>query len=381
MTEDTFVPNRRVITKNRVESVITHDRVARPARMIIHGDNATLESLLEEFAGHWKVSARNVANYREIWDMYLPKYDEKKPEHHLNKDWCVTYNPIITVRKCYPSNARSASIDELPYFIIILNAARDLRPKEEKKVESKGKDPLQENLIDRGMIIAEFDDFYLTPNGYPYHPYASLLIAKDEKREQKYPAPHEIESWMRFSILMKQYVFFNAPYAGASVYNRLHAQVVDPEGIRYENKVAPYPILQKHIMKRISVKDGIDILRGYGIEVLSLKGRDAPYRASHAVKKLRDDGHWYNIMVNGKEVLIVARNAEKETSKCIGKKCGAYEMSGVVLVGNVEEKLLEQIDLDRVVYGAEIFSQLNYEQIASNISNATIGLGGLERSL
>ena len=86
-------------------------------------------------------------------------------------------------------------------------------------------------------------------------------------------------------------------------------------------------------------------------------------------------------MVNGREVFIVSRNAEKEKSACIGKNCGAYEISGVILVGNIEEPLLEMLDLDRVVDGAVIFSQLSHEQIGSNIANATTGLGGLERYL
>ena len=46
-----------------------------------------------------------------------------------------------------------------------------------------------------------------------------------------------------------------------------------------------------------------------------------------------------------------------------------------------EEPLLEKLDLERTVSGAEIFSQLNYEQIASNIANATASLGGLENKL
>lgn len=42
---------------------------------------------------------------------------------------------------------------------------------------------------------------------------------------------------------------------------------------------------------------------------------------------------------------------------------------------------MEKLDLDKVVSGAEIFSQLNYEQIASNVANATASLGGLEHKL
>ncbi len=352
----------------------------KPNQIEIYGCEKSLDSLLEKFAGIWEVSAENLVNYRKVWNMYLPKRHPEDRERILNEEWSVAYNPIVAVRKSYP-NDNNLPLSELPYFIVILNAGRDNRPKQ-KSTEQKVEDPLQRNILDKGMIIAEFEDFYLSPNGYPYHHYASLLISKDKNRKQEYPSPGEIEQWMRFSILAKQYVFFNSEHAGASISGRMHAQVVDPEGIRYEDGRVLYPILNDKIMKRIKIKDGIDIVEGYGITALSLKGRDAPYRASLAVRKLRDEhGHWYNIMVNGREVFIVSRNAEKEKSACIGKNCGAYEISGVILVGNIEEPLLEMLDLDRVVDGAVIFSQLSHEQIGSNIANATTGLGGLERYL
>jgi hypothetical protein len=244
------------------------------------------------------------------------------------------------------------------------------------------KDPLQVNLIDKDMVLAEFDDFYLCPNGYPYHRYASLLVAKSAMRRQEYPTAHEISAWMRFSILTKQYVFFNSPGAGASIPTRMHAQVVDPAGIRCEDREVTYPLLNENIVRRRFVREGIDVLDGYGIEALVLRGRDAPHRASLAIEKLRNEqGHRYNIMIKEKEVFVVPRNSENETSHCIGKKVGAYEMSGVILVGNIEEPLMTKLDLDRVVSGADIFSQLNYEQISSNIRNATASLGGLEKRL
>ncbi|MHC4398326.1 MAG: hypothetical protein ACYTG0_01460 [Planctomycetota bacterium] len=358
--------------------------VEKPERMEIHGEDRSLEALLEEFAGHWEISDWNRVQYRERWKRFLPKVKRRMEgeETILNADWCVAYAPIVAVRKCYPTNLGACQVKDLPYFVVILNYARDQRPRQDESPQANGKDPLQRNLIDKEMIIAEFGSFLLTPNGYPYHRYASLLIAKDHRRRQEYPTPNEIETWMRFSILTKQYVFFNSEHAGASIPARMHAQVVDPEGIRCEDKAVVYPILNDRIVERIPVRDGVDILKGYGIEVLALRGRDAPHRASLAVRKLRDEqGHWYNIMVKEKEVYIAARNAEKETSHCIGKKVGAYEISGVVLVGNIEEPLLEKLDLDRTVSGADIFSQLNYEQIASNIANATTSLGGLEHNL
>jgi hypothetical protein len=369
----------------------------KPERIEIHGESKSLESLLEEFAGIWEISEWNRVHYRVQWRRFLPRrrrdIKDGKPVQStsiVNKDWCVAYDPIVAVRRCYPSNSKPCLLTDLPYFVVILNSARDERPRLDTPSvvaasvagTTDGKDPLQRNLIDRDMIIAEFGDFYLTPNGYPYHRYASLLVAKDEHRRQEYPTPGDIDTWMRFSILTKQYVFFNSPHAGASIPARLHAQVVDPEGIRSEDRTVVYPLLNPNTTVRQHIRPGIEKLSGYGIEALVLRGRDAPHRASLAIKKLRDEeGHWYNIMVKEKEVFIVARNADKETSHCIGKKVGAYEMSGVILVGNIEEPLLERLDLDRVVSGAEVFSQLNYEQISSNIANATASLGNLEHKL
>jgi ATP adenylyltransferase/5',5'''-P-1,P-4-tetraphosphate phosphorylase II len=371
----------------------------KPDRMQIIGEDRPLVSLVELFAGIWEISSRNCVEYRERWKQFLPrlqrdasgkpKYDANGQIKIINPEWSVTYDPIVAVRKCYPIRSKPASVSDWPYFIVILNTARDERPRREPKKDSsketektKEKDPLQEHLIDRDLIIAQFGKFFLCPNGYPYHRYASLLIAQDPKRQQDCPTPEEIETWMRFSILTKQFVFFNSPGAGASIPTRMHAQVVDPAGIRCEDREVLYPLLNEKIVRRRSVREGIEILNGYGVEALVFQGLDAPYRASLAIKKLKDEqGHSYNIMIKEKEVFVVPRNAQNETSHCIGKRVGAYEMSGVVLVGNIEEPLLERLDLDRVVNGAEIFAQLSYDQISSNIRHATANLGGLERKL
>jgi hypothetical protein len=361
--------------------------VRQPGRIDIHGDQKSLESLIEEFAGLWEISERNSVHYRESWKHYLPKItlDGDGNPVVMNKEWCVAYDPIVAVRKCHPTMHKACLLKDLGYFIVILNTARDQRPRQDLPIAvdiKDEKDPLQRNLIDKGMIISTFGDFYLCPNGYPYHRYASLLIAKSAHRRQECPQPADIEAWIKFSILMKQFIFFNSPGAGASIPARMHAQVVDPAGIRAEDQEVLYPLLNDKITRRRTVRKGIEVLEGYGIEALVLRGRDAPHLASLAVKKLREEhGHAYNIMIKEKEVFIVARNPNKETSHCIGKKVGAYEMSGVILVGNIEEPLLEQLDLNRVVSGADIFTQLSYEQISGNIENATAGLGGIEAKL
>jgi len=83
-------------------------------------------------------------------------------------------------------------------------------------------------------------------------------------------------------------------------------------------------------------------------------------------------------MINGKEIFLVARNPKKEKSHCIGKKVGAYEISGVILVGNIEDHDFIEMGIDPVVHGEDIFNRLNYELISTNIANAATTLGGLE---
>ncbi len=351
-----------------------------PTKIQIIGEDKTLSSLIEKFPGLWEVADENVVNYRKCWKLYVPKRDPDNPTTIINQHWCVAYLPIVAIRKCYSAEPGSSNSGVVPYFFILLNAGRDERPSTHK-VDTKESDPLQKNLIERDMILSDFEDFYLCPNGYPYHRYASLLISRDKERMQELPTAREIASWMKFSILTRQYVFFNSPHAGATILTRLHAQVVDPAGIRYEDEEVRYPLLNRQITKRTNIRGGIDRLDGYGIEALVLRGRDAPYRAELVVNKMRNRGDWYNIMINSREIFVVARNAEKETSECIGKRVGSYELSGVVLVGNIEEPLLDQLDTSRVVSGSEIFSQLGYEQVCSNVADATTALGGLENQL
>jgi len=86
-------------------------------------------------------------------------------------------------------------------------------------------------------------------------------------------------------------------------------------------------------------------------------------------------------MIWRNEVFVVPRNAANETSQCTGKKIGAYEMSGIIFVGDVDEPLLEQAGLDPVLDDVEIFSQLNYGEISSALAGTAVGLGGLENEI
>ncbi len=352
-----------------------------PAPLRIEGmtgekEDKDLGAVLDKFAGNWSAVARNKSRFREVWEEFLPTeiYDKGKKVIKVEHEaWSVAFVPRVAVRKSFPNNVSrnfegSVSPSTLPYFLVVLNSARDDRPQEEVP---RGEDLLQKNVLDRGMIMGEIGHFFLCPNGFPYHKYASLLISK-EKREQKGVTPEDITDWLRFSFLTNQQVFFNSPGAGASRPERFHAQVVDPEALRFEGRSWNYPFVNENIVSKQRVKDGIYELKGYAIDALVFVGKDAPYQASRMVMKLEDWRMAYNVIVNNNQVYVIGRNSKREKSDCIGKNIGGYECSGVILVGNIEERVLENQGLERIVHGNEVFSELDYETICSNLSAASI---------
>ncbi len=375
----------------------------KPEPIRIIGEDKSLEAVIEGFPGSWDIIEQNSFMYRTTWKRFLPRTEA---DGSNNFEWSMAYQPLVTVRKAFPTEAiLSGKQDVLPYFIVLLNTGRDERPKDEatpKKAPQK-KDKLQINLIDRGMVIAEFEDYYLCPNGYPYHRFASLLVHKDPSRREDYseesyrlfgeeaPTEHEKSSeiitardlgtWMKFSMLTRQFVFFNTYKAGASILNRLHAQVVDPEGIRIEENPIIYPILNPVMTNRRKVREGVSVLEGYSVEALIFSGTDAPYQAAQVARRLQGSGMAFNVLVNSREIFVVGRNKEKETSHCIGKKVGGYEIAGVMMVGNVEEPLLEKTGLERGINGADVFNYLSFETIGRNLRFAsnpvTLGMNAL----
>jgi hypothetical protein len=348
---------------------------SKPGRIALRGEEETLEQLLEGSVGMTYQCEWNRKEYQQAWEGYLPAYQSKAGAQRviLNPSYCVAACPIVAVRKCYRDHPQSTQGGR-PYFVVVLNSSRDQRPQLASNLTG---DPLEENLISPDRVIAGFGEFVLCPNHYPFHFYSSLLIAKDRLRPQESPTPAELDTLIRFSILTKQYIFFNSRRAGASVFARMHAHVVDPSALLAEGRGVIYPLLNESICERRSVRNDVDVMNCYGIDVLVLRGADAPYRASLAVKKLVKRGQAYNIMISGAEVFLVPRNPGKEKSRCTGKKIGAYEMSGVLLVGAMEDHSLAQARRDPTLSGVEIFSQLNYAQISATIATAAAPLGDL----
>ncbi|MBU0536619.1 MAG: hypothetical protein KKE20_06645 [Nanoarchaeota archaeon] len=344
-----------------------------PEMMKVLGINKNLDAILDQFVGNWKVKSYNRAKYRELWQEFLPKEsynEETKIWDVIHEPWSVAYVPQVAIRVTM-DNSEQENKESVPYFIMVLNNARDSRPQTPLK---DGVDLLQQNIIDKGMIIAKIDDFLLCPNGFPYHDYASLLISERPRRQEKVTA-EDITTWIKFSFLTDQYVFFNSLHAGASRPERFHAQVVDPDAIHYEGKSIDYPIINA---KRNKVRGGVYEIDNFPADALMFTGKSAPHNAAQLVSHLESYGYPYNVVIKNEDVFVIGRNQKRERSDCIGKKLGGYECSGVILVGNVEEPIFGEVGIKKIIHGSEVFSELTYAVLWSNIEAASMAKGTLK---
>ncbi len=345
--------------------------------MKIKGRNQSLDGVIEGIIILDDIIEKNRHTYRSVWPTWLPEEDGKKTEDKLGR---MSYIPVVAMKKCQPGHQKfKGKVRDIPYFVLVLNQARETRPKSEDKAkdEEKGHCKLCKNILERGMIISEIDNYLLTPNGYPYHDYASLLIYNGTNKPQTGVINEEdIATWMKTSILLDQYVFFNAVGAGASIKEHRHAQVVDPKELKIENELIPYPIMNESFVSRESVNGREDVFRltNYPVDALIFTGRNAPHKAAYAADLVYNEGNAYNILVNKNEVFVIGRNREREKSICIRRKVGGYEISGVALLGDIEEKSGGlKIKMD----GARIFTNMTYSILAKNLIAAAINLGGI----
>jgi len=347
-----------------------------------------LGAILDSFVGNWKLINYYKTLIRKKWEEFLPKeiYDEKtRTFQTIHEGWSMAYVPRVSKRKTIiermPRDRNGIEKQaNWPYFILLLNNARDNRPQE--KVP-EGEDLLQKNNIDKGLVISKIDggadgsDFYFGPNIYPYDFYASLLISKD-KRPQGRVMKEDIVTWIKFSFLTDFSVFFNSVGAGASRTERFHAQVVDPDTLNCENKIWEYPIKNENLVERVSVGNGVRELRNYPAGALIFSGKEAPGRVSNLIEKIENINNTpYNILVDGTEIYLIPRNRAREKSDCIGKNVGGLECFGEIPVGNIEEPLLGQAGYDKIVHGEDVSSYLKYGIICDNISAACMSTNWL----
>lgn len=348
-----------------------------------------LGAIIDSFVGNWELISCYKQWIREKWKEFLPReiYDpQTRTFKTLHEKWSIAYVPRGAKRKVLikslPKEKNSIEKQSTwPYFFVLLNTARDNRPQEPIP---EGADLLQQNNIDKGVVMSEIDggkdgsNFYFGPNLYPYDYYASLLISED-KRPQEAVKKEDIVTFIKFSFLTGQCVFFNSLGAGATRKERFHAQVVDPETLNYENKVWDFPIKNENLIKRIPIGKGIEELRNYPAEALIFSGKDAPGKVANLIEKIEGINKTpYNIIIDGTEVYVILRNRMRERSDCIGKNLGALEMLGEIPVGNIEEQVLGQEGLDKIVHGEDVFTYLDYKIIMDNIYAACIPISWLK---
>jgi len=342
-----------------------------------------LGAFIDSFVGNWELRAYFKQLIREKWKAFLPKevYDEETKRFKIvHEDWSIAYIPRVAKRKAIKDSLPEGKngihkLSAWPYFVVLLNSARDNRPQEPIPERV---DLLQKNNIDKGIIISEIEggkdgsNFYFGPNIYPYDFYASLLISED-KKPQKKVTKEDLITWIKFSFLTGLCVFFNSLGAGATREERFHAQVVDPETLNIENKVLEYPIQNENIGQEISIEGGVYELQNYPTQAIIFKGKQAPKRVEDIVEKMETVNNTpYNIIVNGTDVYVIARNRAYERSDCIGKNVGSLECMGEIPVGNIEEPVLGQAGLDKIVHGEDVFVYLKYQTIFDNIDAACV---------
>lgn len=343
-------------------------------RMKIIGAERSLDEVIEGKIILSEIIEQNVHEYKKAWKFWLPS--EKQNADNSGK---MSYIPVVCMRKCYHPEVSGRTRD-IPYLVFILNQGRENRPKSEDKGTNEKDDShckLCKNILSKDMIISEIDDYFLTPNGFPYHNYASLLINKDNKRQGDINH-NDISTWMKASVLLDQYVFFNSWGAGASIREHQHAQMVDPTVIKLDNEIVPYLILNRNIVSRepVNGKEDVFRLRNYIVDGLIFTGSDAAHKACYAAHLIDKDGDAFNILVNKDEVYVISRNRERETSICMRRKVGGYEISGIPLLGDIEEI---SGGTEIKMKGAIIFSNMDYWTVIKNLKGASKSVEGIAK--
>lgn len=282
----------------------------------------------------------------------------------------MAYDPDIRLRKVIADENTLKKIGFKPgkkphYFIKLFNNARSNRPAEPPK---KGEDILEERVIKRGMIICVFKDNILTINGYPYYINASLLISK-EQRPQERVREEDLESWIKFSILTNQYVFFNSVNAGASRPERFHAQVVNP---KYLDENIIFPITDEDIVKNKEIQPGISEVLNYSVYALRFAHKLAPEKISNIVRTLESRGRAYNILITPTDVYLTGRDQKFEKFRGTTLKIGQHEIAGIPILGKTLDENLENTELEKNIGGENLFNKIDFRYIHECLDLCTL---------
>ena len=354
--------------------------LAPPQKIVIRGMDESLIEAREAAESTRRKREENRPSYKAKWREFLPTGEENEFER---KKWLVAYAPKISARKVispmFDGNLSPEDLANWPYLVIVMNSARDSRPMNPAK---PGEDILQERVINAGKVIAELFDshlpleqqtgYYLCPNGFPFHDYASLLISHPA-RVQKELTEKDLAEWRKFVCLTGQHLFFNSLGAGASRPERLHAQVIDPDAICYEGKPLIHPLLNDRITGRKKIDNDIYEVQNYPMKSFVFTGLNAHRKAHEYIRQVESKSTPFNLVIalNGDmpEVYVVPRNAREECLKCTKRRGGGLEALGFLLVGNIEDASLSKLGLNGKITAEEVFNSISYSRARDNLQS------------
>ena len=340
------------------------------------GKPKSLKHLSEGITTLDETFEENNYQIRKAWKSYSPK--NAGPDEVGR----MAYVPETTMRRSEPKIKNKSG--NLPYWILAMNKARDMRPKTEDKDIIVDHCNLCEHILKADMTITKIENYHITPNGFPYFDYAFLGIdgSTPFRAQTDLPRPEEIDTWGKICATFNLAAFFNPPGAGASIYEHQHIQLFDPRVFKLDGRVTPLPLFNPEITEEIPVRgDSSDVfyIKGYPIPTLMFLGYDAPDKVASAAHKAKSLNFAFNIEVliseDQEKFYFQIRNPMNETSICMRRKCGGLEMMGVALLGDIEEKSGEKnITTD----GSKVFTKMSYNTMRKNLINASYPKGYLD---
>lgn len=339
------------------------------------GNPKSLKEISEGITTLDELITENNYRIKEAWKTYSPS--------NLGDDDIgrMTYNPEAAMRQCLAFVKEDNG--EKPYWILVNNKARDMRPKSSDK-KNVGHCKLCDNILEKDMTIAKIDNYHITNNGFPYFDYAFIGIdgSAPFRTQTELPRPEEIDTWGKISGIYDLIAFFNSKGAGASIMEHQHVQLIDKRVFKIDGREIPLPIFNRNFVHEIPVRgDSSDVfyIKGYPIPSLMFLGYNAPDKVAAAAHSARELNFAFNIEVytgeDQEKFYFQLRNPANEVSICMKRKCGGLEMMGVALLGDIEEKSGEErITTD----GTKVFAKMSYNTMRKNLINATYPFEFLE---
>jgi len=359
-----------------MQIITTPTRTNKKPTLEIIGEDFNYEQIMHGTPSLNSVRERNLSAYLLACAISTPEPGRKA------KPYQAAYCPSVQMRLTYERKNSGK------YFTLITNTSRDQRPCPPSKKEplpvyyykdDDTNDPLQKHIVIPKNYLGEFKDYYVSINQYPISFAAGILIGKELKRQGDLELK-DLEQLIQFSCLTGLVVGYNGPYAGASV-NRNHAQLFYKDSLRLEGETVTPPLFNgirwhelNEFTKEVRNNPADDSPRQYPLNVVVFKpgdrnqGRDPATRAYKAIKRILEDGKTFNLVIDGKEVYVFARNPDKCILSCTGKAAAFLECTGDIVLGHVTEQVQRQ---SIVTTAADICNNLSYYEVFDNLADSS----------